>query len=180
MSTSGRVQATSPSTSSNPADAEPGVVGRLERIWLKRARRGPMDPVEAAEVEAGRGIVGNLHYGGRRQVTIVDADAWERRVGTLGATLDPSARRANLLIRGLDLAESRGRTLAIGGCRIRIGGETKPCERMDEALSGLRHALRDGWGGGAWGGVVQGGRIAIGDPVIWIDESPGRSFPAIR
>lgn len=147
------------------------MIGRLERIWLKRARRGPMDAVDAADVEAGRGIVGNLHYGGRRQVTIVDADEWERRVGSLGATLDPSARRANLLVRGLDLADSSGRTLAVGGCRIRIGGETKPCERMEEALTGLREALYEGWGGGAWGGVVQGGRIAVGDPAAWVEES---------
>ncbi|HET7694057.1 MAG TPA: MOSC domain-containing protein [Gemmatimonadota bacterium] len=147
------------------------MVGRLERIWLKRARRGPMDLVEAADVEARRGIVGNLHYGGRRQVTILDADDWERRVAALGATLDPSARRANLLVRGLDLAASRGRILAIAGCRIRIGGETKPCERMDEALPGLREALYERWGGGAWGGVVQGGRIAVGDQAVWIDEA---------
>jgi MOSC domain-containing protein YiiM len=157
--------------SSNPRDAESRVMGRLERIWLKRARRGPMDAVDAADVEAGRGIVGNLHYGGRRQVTIVDADEWERRVGSLGAALDPSARRGNLLIRGLDLADSLGRTLAVGGCRIRIGGETKPCERMDEALPGLREALYQRWGGGAWGGIVEGGRIAVGDPAEWIDAS---------
>lgn len=147
------------------------MVGRLERIWLKRARRGPMDLVEAADVEARRGIVGNLHYGGRRQVTILDADDWERRVAALGATLDPSARRANLLVRGLDLNGSRGRILTIAGCRIRIGGETKPCERMDEALPGLREALYERWGGGAWGGVVQGGRIAVGDQAVWIDEA---------
>ncbi|HJR53109.1 MAG TPA: MOSC domain-containing protein [Gemmatimonadota bacterium] len=145
-------------------------MGRLERIWLKRARRGPMDAVDAADVEAGRGIVGNLHYGGRRQVTIVDADEWERRVGSLGATLDPSARRANLLLRGLDLAGSRGRTLAVGECRIRIGGETRPCERMDEALPGLREALSEGWGGGAWGGVVESGRITVGDAAEWIED----------
>jgi MOSC domain-containing protein YiiM len=130
-----------------------------------------MDAVNAAEVEPGLGIVGNLHYGGRRQVTIVDADEWERRVGSLGATLDPSARRANLLIRGLDLVDCSGRTLAVGGCRIRIGGETKPCERMDEALPGLRETLYPAWGAGAWGGILDGGRIAVGDPVVWIDES---------
>lgn len=32
--------------------------GRLEAIWLKRARLGPMDPVPAAELEAGRGSRG--------------------------------------------------------------------------------------------------------------------------
>ena len=89
----------------------------------------------------------------------------------MAETLDPSARRGNLLIRGLDLADSLGRTLAVGGCRIRIGGETKPCERMDEALPGLREALYQRWGGGAWGGIVEGGRIAVGDRAEWIDAS---------
>jgi MOSC domain-containing protein YiiM len=143
--------------------------GRLEAIWLKRARRGPMDAVTAAVLEAGRGIVGNADFGGRRQVTIVDADEWEARLESLGATLDPSARRANLLVRGVDLAGSRGRTLAIGPCRIRVDGETKPCDVMEAALPGLRAALYEDWGGGAWGGVVDGGPIAVGDAVRWVE-----------
>lgn len=147
--------------------------GRLEAIWLKRARLGPMDPVPAAELEAGRGIAGNADFGGHRQVTILDADEWERRVAELGAKLDPSARRANLLIRGLDLAESRGKMLAVGACRIRIGGETKPCDLMDESLTGLRQVLYERWGGGAWGAVVEGGGIAVGDPAEWIEETEG-------
>jgi MOSC domain-containing protein YiiM len=145
--------------------------GRLEAIWLKRMRLGLMDCVGRAELEAGRGIAGNADYGGRRQVTILDADEWERRVATLGATLDPSARRANLLIRGVDLAESRGRVLALGACRIRIDGETKPCDLMDESLPGLRQALYERWGGGAWGAVVNGGAITVGDPARWVDET---------
>jgi MOSC domain-containing protein YiiM len=154
----------------NPSEARDGVSGRLEAIWLKRAKRGSMDPVPSAVLEAGRGIAGNADFGRRRHVTILDADEWERRVAALGATLDPSARRANLLIRGLDLTESRGRTLAVGGCRIRIDGETKPCERMDEALPGLRQALYEGWGGGGWGAIVAGGTIAVGDPAEWLEE----------
>jgi MOSC domain-containing protein YiiM len=145
--------------------------GRLEAIWLKRARLGPMDPVREAVLEAGRGIAGNADYGGRRQVTILDADEWERRLAALGATLDPSARRANLLIRGVNLADSRGRILQVGTCRIRIDGETKPCALMDESLQGLREALYSHWGGGAWGAILTGGRIAQGDPARWIDET---------
>ena len=33
--------------------------GRLERIYLKRFRRGPMDAIERAELVEGRGLVGN-------------------------------------------------------------------------------------------------------------------------
>lgn len=129
-----------------------------------------MDPVSEADLRAGRGIAGNADFGGRRQVTILDAGEWERRLSALGSDLDPSFRRANLLVRGVDLAESRGKILAIGDCRIRIDGETKPCALMDEYLSGLRRALYEGWGGGAWGGVLTGGRIALGDPAGWVDD----------
>jgi MOSC domain-containing protein YiiM len=145
--------------------------GRLEAIWLKRVRLGPMDPVPEAELRAGRGIAGNADFGGRRQVTILDAGEWERRLSLLGSDLAPSFRRANLLIRGVNLAESRGRILAVGDCRIRIDGETKPCALMDEYLPGLRGALYERWGGGAWGAVVTGGRIALGAPVGWTHDA---------
>jgi hypothetical protein len=67
--------------------------GRIEAIWIKRAKRGSMDAVAKAQAVAGRGIVGNANQGGRRQVTLIDADAWETLMKTLGGTLPPSARR---------------------------------------------------------------------------------------
>jgi hypothetical protein len=38
---------------------------------------------------------------------------------------------------------------------------------MDEALPGLREALRDHWGGGAYGEILDDGQIEVGDPVCW-------------
>jgi hypothetical protein len=38
--------------------------GRLEAIWLKRTRRGPMDTVERAVLKAQQGLVGNTDQGG--------------------------------------------------------------------------------------------------------------------
>lgn len=152
-------------------------MGRLDAIWIKRAHRGPMDPRERAKLEAGAGIAGNADRGGRRQVTLLEREVWEAVMGRLRASVDPSARRANLLVTGVALAGSRDRVLQVGLCRIRILGETKPCERMDEALPGLRDALVDRWGGGAFGEVLVGGEVAVGDAVGFVDEPATEAGP---
>ncbi|MDJ0532047.1 MAG: sulfurase [Xenococcaceae cyanobacterium MO_207.B15] len=141
--------------------------GIIEAIWLKRAKRGPMDAVEAAEMVIGKGLVGNANQGGRRQVTIIDAAVWEGVMEELGATIEPSARRANIMVRGVNLVNSRKRILQLGDCRVRIFNETKPCERMDEVLPGLKKALYDNWGGGAFGQVIDGGIVRVGAVATW-------------
>jgi MOSC domain-containing protein YiiM len=143
--------------------------GHVEAIWLKRSKRGPMDAVARADMVAGRGLVGNANQGGRRQVTLLDAAVWQRVMQELGASLDPSVRRANILVRGVDLANSRKRILQLGECRVRIFCETKPCERMDEALPGLQAALYANWGGGACGEVIQGGLLQVDTAAGWED-----------
>jgi MOSC domain-containing protein YiiM len=141
--------------------------GKLEAIWLKRERHGQMEAVERAALVPGRGIVGNANQGGERQVAIVERQTWDRLMRELGARLDPSARRANLLVDGLDLEETAGRTLCVGACRILIRGELVPCPGMDAAWPGLQQAMRARWGGGAFGEVLQGGEIRVGDPVAF-------------
>ena len=138
--------------------------GTIVSIWIKRSHGGPMDSVDSAALIAGRGIAGNANQGGRRQVTVISEEAWKETLAGLGADVDPSARRANVLVRGLDLAQSQEKTLRLGGCTIRLLGETRPCELMDEMKNGLRSALRPEWRGGAYGEVLEGGEIRVGDP----------------
>lgn len=145
----------------------------LETIWIKRMKLGPMDSVDHATLVEGSGIKGNANRGGKRQVTILSADVWESMMAELGETLDPSERRANLYVRGMDLADSRGRVLGINEARIQIYGETRPCERMDDARVGLRRMMGESWRGGAFGEVVRGGTIRRGSDVRWIVPESG-------
>jgi MOSC domain-containing protein YiiM len=90
----------------------------------------------------------------------------------LDASISPAARRANLLVSGIELARARDRLLRVGGSRLLVRGETRPCERMDEALPGLRRGMREDWGGGIFAEVLDDGEIAVGDEVRWEELSP--------
>jgi MOSC domain-containing protein YiiM len=140
----------------------------LHQIWIKRAHRGVLDAAPHATLVAARGIVGNADQGGRRQVTIIDRERWHELMDRLDADLETSARRANLVIDSLDLFDSRGKTLRVGRTRLRILGETRPCERMEETLPGLEAAMRERCGGGVYAEVVEGGEISVGDDVSFV------------
>jgi len=142
-------------------------MGRLEAIWLKRAHREKMDEVREATAITGQGLEGNVDRSRRRQVTIIDRDTWDAVTRELGENDPPSRRRANLMVSGVDLKDKRGKVLRIGGVRLAIGGETTPCERMDEAFPGLRAALRPNWGGGVFAQILDDGIITVGDDVRW-------------
>ena len=144
-------------------------MGKLEAIWLKRMKGGPMDPVAQATLKAHQGLVGNANQGGKRQVTLIEQELWQAVMEKMDSSLDPAERRANLMLSGIRLLDTRGRVLQIGDCRIRIYGETRPCEVMDQALPGLKQALDKNWGGGVYGEVLDDGEIAVGDEVSWLE-----------
>jgi MOSC domain-containing protein YiiM len=129
-----------------------------------------MDAVPSAEIAEGRGLVGNADKGGRRQVTVIESEAWQKMMDALGADLPGSGRRANLMLSGIRLEESRGWRLHIGEAAIEILGETRPCERMDEAFPGLRREMATEWRGGVFGTVVKAGTIRVGDGVVLLPD----------
>jgi MOSC domain-containing protein YiiM len=129
-----------------------------------------MDPQERVTARAGAGLVDNANQGGKRQVTVIETRRWAALEAALGRSLDPAIRRANLLVSGVELAESVGRVLRIGGVRLVVRGETLPCARMDQAAPGLRAAMEPDWNGGVYGEVLDDGEIAVGDTVGWEEE----------
>ncbi len=136
--------------------------GRVEAIWIKRMRRGPMDPAGSAALVADKGIVGNANQGGKRQVTVIEREVFDLLRETL-PDAQPIMRRANFMVSGIRLAETCGHVLTLGGVRILLQGETRPCYRMDEQCPGLTAALDPEWRGGAFGIVLDSGEVRVGD-----------------
>lgn len=137
--------------------------GRVEALWLKRAHRGPMDPVEAVTLVQGEGIERDANRGrSKRQVTVIEKEVFDRIAADLPG-VEPYMRRANVMVSGVRLKETRGQVLKLGNVRLRIFGETRPCERMDAQVQGLTAALDPDWNGGVFGVVLGDGQIRVGD-----------------
>ena len=130
-----------------------------------------MDARDSIELVAGRGVAGSADQGGRRQVTLLEREVWDALMRELGSGAEPETRRANVLVSGIDLRASRGRELRVGGARVRVAGEVKPCERMEEAVAGLRAAMFPDWRGGAFAEILDGGVVVVGDVVEWEERA---------
>ena len=79
---------------------------------------------------------------GKRQVTVLSTRAWNRACDEVGQQVDWTARRANLLVDGIDLPRESGGILRIGPVELQVNRETDPCSLMDEQCEGLRTALQ--------------------------------------
>ena len=158
-----------------PGDAD--MAGRLTGIARRSARLQPMQELRSATITVTGGLEGD-HKGARfpdRQVTVLAQEAWCDAVAQAGAAeLAWTARRANLLVRGVHLPRAAGGVLRIGTVRLEVTGQTVPCRRMDDAVNGLRKALHPDWRGGVTCRVLEGGSVSLGDPVEVLVSPPQR------
>jgi MOSC domain-containing protein YiiM len=149
------------------------MTGRIEALWIKRAHRGVMDAAESVRLVEGEGIETDANFGrSKRQVTIIEKEVFERIVAEL-PDVEPYMRRANVMVSGIRLKETRDHVLHLGDVRIRVYGETRPCERMDAQVPGLTTALDPDWYGGVYGVVLDDGVVRVGDRAKMVGPAPG-------
>lgn len=130
-----------------------------------------MEVIEHARVTPETGIAGDFRGAMKgkpykRQVTLIERGDWDAAMAEVGHSIGWQERRANLLVDGLDLPQTKGVRLRIGAdVVLEITRETDPCERMEALADGLRAALTPDWRGGACAMVITGGEIAVGDEI---------------
>lgn len=143
-------------------------MGKLLGIARKAKSGAVMEDLDTAEVTIERGLEGD--YRGklrRRQISVLSREAWEAACQAHGQPLPWTTRRANLLVEGLELKETKGAHLKVGEVVLEVYCETDPCALMDQASSGLREALEPDWRGGVCCRVIKGGRISLEDEVAF-------------
>jgi len=138
-----------------------------------------MEVVEAAMLEAGRGLVGDRYSrrDGGRQVTLVQAESLRAIASHLGlAAVDPEIVRRNFVTEGVNLMALKGRRFRIGEAVLETSGECHPCSRMEEALGvGGYNAVRGL--GGITARVLVGGQVRRGSPIERLPDDPVAALP---
>ena len=143
--------------------------GELLSIALRSKPFAPMREVAHCRVEVERGLVGDWrseHAEAKRSLVLLFEDQWTEVCRELGRPLPWTARRANLLIRGIPNPGRESRRVRIGSSVVlEVTGECDPCSRMDREAEGLRALLESGLRGGLTCRVIEGGDTMTGDPV---------------
>jgi len=149
--------------------AAPVRPGRVTWLGLRPARGADMVMVEAADLERGRGLVGDRYQrlDGARQVTLIGQENLRAIADFLGLDFPvaPALVRRNIVVAGLNLLALKDHRFRLGDAVLETSGECHPCSRMEEALGvGGYNAMRGQ--GGITARVVEGGRVAVGDRVV--------------
>ena len=147
-------------------------MGKVIEIATRMESKAPMVVYASAKVSFDHGV-GDDSRGlikGDRQVTVMAQESWDKACAELGVKLHWTTRRANILIAGIDLKDSTGLILKIGGFYLEVTGEMEPCERMDQQFVGLTKALTPDWRGGVTCKIISEGVVNENDPVVVMER----------
>lgn len=157
-------------SSHTPSQTPEHYSGSLIGIATHQVAKGEITTHTQASISLEKGLD---DYPGRKNpdtaITLLSLQSWQDACHEVGAELDWTQRRAQLLIDRIDFRDADiGRQIQIGSVIVEITRETDPCALMDKLHPGLKQALTPYWRGGARCRVIQAGNIQQGDTVHWV------------
>jgi MOSC domain-containing protein YiiM len=150
--------------------------GSVIAIFIAPAATAAMESLADAELETGRGIVGDRYYAQLgtfskqdevrpdQEITLIESEEIDRFNGSTGLTLDYGAARRNVITRGVRLNDLVGRQFHVGPVLLEGVRLCEPCAHLasfvsEKVLPGLVHR------GGLRAHIVSGGKISPSDVV---------------
>ncbi len=145
--------------------------GVVEQIHLAETESAPCLPVSEVVALTGRGLEGDRYLAPPDSwaksgcgLTLIEAEAVEAARAEHGIDLSGGRSRRQITTRGISLNDLVGREFVVGGVRCRGVELCEPCRHLESLTEpGVIKAFVHR--GGLRANVLDGGTIAVGDPV---------------
>ena len=152
------------------------MTGKIEAIFVAESKRSKVNSVNSAQLEAGRGIIGdryhilsNEHVKAnvnvlQNHITFVEKENLDAFLSDHKSQLDYGEFRRNILTSGIDLNALVGKEFTIGTAKFRGFELCEPCRTLSHiAHSAVLPGLVNK--GGLRAIIVDGGTLAIGSDI---------------
>jgi MOSC domain-containing protein YiiM len=152
--------------------------GTVEAIYLAPAHGEQPHRVEVAVGHPGKGLDGDRNFGDDDpdscNITLIEAEAFERQRDEHGLDLDPADARRQVLVRGVDLGDFIGRRFVVGELECEGEERCEPCNHLTK-LVGTQVVLKGLLHTGLRARILTGGTVRVGDEVRAASESALRA-----
>jgi len=113
--------------------------GRVEWVGMATTRRKDLETPASVELVAGKGIVGEHHFGNEtrphRQVTLIQHEHLDTIARLIGKEqVDPAWTRRNIVVSGINLASFRSAEFQVGNVILQGSGDCDPCALMEQTV----------------------------------------------
>jgi MOSC domain-containing protein YiiM len=146
----------------------------IAHIFVAAGKGERMQERERVNALAGAGLEGDRYAAGKgtfskptpdRHVTLIESEALEAVQRDYGIEVTAQATRRNLVTSGAYLNHLVGRVFRVGEARLRGVELCEPCQLLEKEVGvvGARAALLHR--GGLRAEILDGGSIAVGEPI---------------
>jgi len=116
------------------------MAGKLVEIFIAPAVGADLISLKEAELQVGKGIVGDRYYrqesiDPEEELTLVETEQIERANAETGLSIRPGETRRNLVTEGIALNDLVDQEFTIGAVRVRGIELCEPCRDIGELLS---------------------------------------------
>lgn len=152
--------------------------GTVEGLYVAPEAGAAVEARESVDAVAGRGLRGDRYFdesgsfsdleGDGRDLTLIEAEAIEAMAREADVDLEPGEHRRNVVTSGVALNHLVGERFRVGGAVCRGARLCEPCAHL-QSLSGKAVLPALVHRGGLRADLLEGGPIAVGDPVNRLD-----------